>query len=179
MILLDDLQVALAAYHVHQITTPGGIKATGGVEDVVGHLIHARPRDDTANLSFFAKGDDVRLDPHVLDGPHFAGSAHAALYFVHDEQEVVLIGQAPKLGEKFRPKVIVPTLALDRLDDQSGNIVWVGAHGLLDLGHGLGFCFDRFGQDLIGDGEAQFRVDDARPVESGEVHVLARVGCVG
>ena len=74
----------------------------GHVEDVVRHLVDARPGHDAADLRLLAEGDDVRLDADVLDGPHRAGRAHAGLHLVEDEQELVLVGEPAQLARRTR-----------------------------------------------------------------------------
>ena len=39
----------------------------------------------------FGDGDDIRFHIEVLDGPPFAGAAHAALHLVGDQQDLVFI----------------------------------------------------------------------------------------
>ncbi len=74
--------------------------------------------------------------------------------------------------------MVVAPLGLDRLDDEGRHVVAVLDEGLLHL------C-ERELLDLLHaldlrpvDGEAELRVDDARPRELREVHRLARVGGV-
>ena len=95
------------------------------------------PHDNAANLSLLAEGDDVGFDAHVLDSPHLAGSAHAGLDFVGDQHEVVFVGQPPQFRKELRAEMIVAAFALDRFDDQRGDVVWMCVDGLLDLSDGL------------------------------------------
>ncbi len=68
-------------------------------------------------------GDDIRFDVKMLDRPPLAGASHAALDFVGDEQDVVLVAQFAQGGEEPGGRNDVAALALDGLDQDAGNLI--------------------------------------------------------
>ncbi|MNY02105.1 hypothetical protein D3C86_1346640 [compost metagenome] len=61
--------------------------------------------------------DQVRLDPGVLEGEHFAGAAETGLHFVEDQQDAVL---ARHLADRPQPAgrgAVDSALALHRFQD--------------------------------------------------------------
>ena len=72
-----------------------------------------------------ALGDeqDVGLDAPVLDRPHLPGAAGARLDLVGDEQDAVLGAQLAQALEEAVLGDDVAALALDRLDDDRGDLV--------------------------------------------------------
>src|SRR5690606_10468432 len=116
-LLLDDLDDALAAHHVDEVAAPGRVDARRDLEHRV-DLVETRAGGDAADLGLLGEGEDVGLDAEVLEAPPGAGGAEAGLHFVEDQQELVLVGQAPELAQELAAEVVVAALALDRLDDQ-------------------------------------------------------------
>src|ERR1044071_8573591 len=70
----------------------------------------------------------------MFAAPGLAGDTKPALHFVEDEQDVVLVADAPQGPEPLRPEMIVAPFALDRLDDNRRDILAVDGDDLLDLG---------------------------------------------
>ena len=66
---------------------------------------------------------DVRLHAPVLDGPHLPGPTGAGLDLVGDEQAAVLVADAAQALEEAVLRDDVPALALDRLEDDRGDLV--------------------------------------------------------
>ena len=69
--------------------------------------------------------DHVGLDALVLDGPHAAGAPDAALHLVGDEHDAVRGAEVAQLAEPARGRDDVAALALDRLDDDRGDVARV------------------------------------------------------
>ena len=67
--------------------------------------------------------EDVRLHAPVFDGPHLAGPARARLDLVGDEQDAVLVADVAQALEEAVLGDEVAALALDRLDDDRGDLV--------------------------------------------------------
>jgi len=84
----------------------------------------------------FGGADDVRLDAPVLDGPHLAGSPHARLHLVHDQQDTVLVTDVPQAWKKALRRDDVPPLPLDGLHDNGGDLLWrqgLGEHRVFEV----------------------------------------------
>ena len=83
-----------------------------------------------------ARGDalgreqDVGLDVPVLDRPHLPGAAGARLDLVGDEQDPVPVAQLAQARQEVVLGDDVAALALDRLDDDGGELV--GRHQALE-----------------------------------------------
>ena len=73
-----------------------------------------------------ADAHDVGLDALVLARPHRAGAADAGLHLVDHEQDAVLVAQRAQVGEPARRRHDVAALALDRLDEDRGDVARVG-----------------------------------------------------
>ena len=100
-----------------------------------------------------------------------------ALDFVEDEQEVVLVANPPQRAQELAAEMVVAALALDRLDDDGGDVGGFLREDVADLFQGELFFLDDRRLALGGrQGEVQARGDNARPGELGEVGDLARVG---
>ena len=132
-VLLDDLEITAEPHHIYEVATPRRVDACRFGEYVVSHLVDPGPGKNPAHLGFLAEAKDVRLEPKVLIGPHFPRDADARLHFIDDEQKLVFVGELAKRVKKLRTKMIVAALALNRLDDEPGNVVRVVDEGLLDL----------------------------------------------
>ncbi len=101
----------------------------------------ARPGDDAGQRQpagqALADAHDVGLDAVVLARPHRAGAADAGLHLVDDEQDAVLVAQPAQVGEPAGGRHDVAALALDRLDEDGGDVARVGElreQHLLDVG---------------------------------------------
>ena len=66
---------------------------------------------------------DVRLDAGVLDREHPARPPHARLHFVRHEHDAVRRRERAQPLEELIRRHDVPALALDRLDDDGGDLV--------------------------------------------------------
>ncbi len=71
----------------------------------------------------FGGGDDIRFHIKVLDGPPFAGAAHARLDLVGDEQDIVFIAQFTQGGEEPGRRDDVTAFALDGFNQNAGHFV--------------------------------------------------------
>ena len=69
----------------------------------------------------------------MLAAPVLAGDAHAALDFVEDEQHVVLVANPAQRLQEFAPEMVVAALALDRLDDDRGDVRGLLGEHVADL----------------------------------------------
>src|SRR5262245_19644365 len=68
--------------------------------------------------------DDIRLDAGVFDREHLAGSSHTALHFVDDEQDAMFVAERPQFAQELWRGDVIAAFALDRLDEDRGNLVW-------------------------------------------------------
>ena len=107
----------------------------------------------------------------MLISPHLARKAHTRLHLVDDEHELVLIGERAQLLEELVPKVVVPSLTLDGLDDESRDVVLVLREGLLDLRDGFFFRFDHLSR-LSLHGEFNLRIADRGQSNFGKYMVF-------
>ncbi len=128
---------------------------------------------------FLAKANTSGSTPKCSKRPPLAGRAEAGLHLVEDEQELVFVGELAQLLEELGAEVVVAAFALDRLDDESRDVVSVLRHRGLDLGHGLALERHCRLETLRRRREAQHRIQDPRPGELGKVLGLARIGGVG
>ena len=162
---------------VGEVAAPGRADAAGEAEAVVLDLVQARPGHDAADLGFLAEDQQVGQHVEMLAAPVPAGNAHAALDFVEDEQEVVLVANPPQRAQELAAEMVVAALALDRLDDDGGDVGGLLREDVADLFQGQLLFLDDRRLTLGGrQGEVQARGDDARPGELGEVGDLAGVG---
>ena len=94
----------------------GGVRTGPPIHDFRArdHRAQRQPARDA-----FRGSEDVGRDAKMLGGPHLAGTAHAALHFVEDQQDAVTIGQAPQLFEENLRRNQIAAFALDRLDDDA------------------------------------------------------------
>ncbi len=58
----------------------------------------------------------------MFAAPISAGGAHAALHFVENQEHFVLVADAAERSQPFAAEMIVATFALDRLDDDRGDV---------------------------------------------------------
>ena len=61
----------------------------------------------------------------MLPAPHRAGGAEAGLHLVEDQQRLALVGDPAQGREELAAEVVVPALALDRLEDDRGDLVYL------------------------------------------------------
>ena len=83
------------------------------------------PRDTCAQRqsrgNSFGDADDVRLDAVMLQGKHFSGTAHAALDFVHDEHDAVLVADPPQALKEAVRSGKITAFALHGFDYDCGD----------------------------------------------------------
>src|SRR6185503_18379649 len=79
--------------------------------------------DRHAGSDALGNRDEVGLDAGVLDRPPAPGPAHARLDLVGDEDDPVLIAQLAQAAQEAGRGGEVAALALDRLDDDGGNVL--------------------------------------------------------
>ncbi len=89
---------------------------------VVLHLVQPRPGHDAADLGLLAERQQVRQHAEMLAAPVPAGDAHAALHFVEDQQHFVLVADPAQRLQPFAAEMVVAAFALDRLDDDRGDV---------------------------------------------------------
>src|SRR5450830_766763 len=135
-VFFDHLEVACRPHHVHEIAAPGRVDPGGDLEDGI-DVVDAIVDGDPADLRLLAEDEDVRDDAGLLEGPHRAGHPHARLHLVADQEKLVFVGEAPEAAEELGPEVVVAPLALDRLDDEGGDLVSALCQGVPDLAVGL------------------------------------------
>src|ERR1700688_3213617 len=68
--------------------------------------------------------DDVGMDATVLNGKPFAGTADAALDFIHYQQDAVLVADAAQLFHEDCWSNDISAFALNRLDKNRGDFFW-------------------------------------------------------
>src|SRR5215217_6321709 len=99
----------------YRVAAVGGAKAPN--VDRVHDLrlsCNAGYRESTAHA--LGRGNDVRLDPRVLDGEHLARPAETRLDLVHDHHDAVLVAQLPQsphVEVRERYEAALPTHRLD------------------------------------------------------------------
>ena len=69
-----------------------------------------------AGAQTFGERHDVRRHPPVFTGKHLAGTAHARLHFVEDQQDAVLVTQCAQAGKETIGCYQVAAFALDRFN---------------------------------------------------------------
>src|SRR6185312_7541721 len=69
-----------------------------------------------AGSNTFGYGDDVRLHARVLNGPHLSCAPGARLHFIRNQQDAVLITDAPQLLHVLARSRDVPAFTLDWLN---------------------------------------------------------------
>ena len=79
-------------------------------------------RQRQARREPFADEQDVGRDVFVLDRPHAAGAADAALYFVGDERDAVRVADCAQLRKPTGRRHDVAALTLNGLDEDRGDV---------------------------------------------------------
>ena len=77
----------------------------------------------SAGGNAFRRCDNIRLHAPVFDRPPFAGAPHAALHFVHDQQDAVFIAQLAQRREESVRRDNVSAFALDRFDQDTRDLI--------------------------------------------------------
>jgi len=178
-LLAVDLEVALGPNHVDDVATPCRVDSAGYREAVLLKLIKTGTGNKAADLGLLAEAEDIGLDGSVmLPGPHLPGDAHAALDFVEDQDDLVLVADLAQLLEERGPELVVPAFALDCFNDEGADVIRIAPDGLLDLADSHFLKPLHVGQVLL-EGPCDLRGNDTWPVELCEKLVLVRVVCVG
>src|SRR5262245_966795 len=113
----------------------------------------------------------------MFAAPIAPGCAHAALHFVNNQQDIVLVGNRSQFLQPLTPKMVVAAFALDWLDDDRANVDVALLDEVSDLALSLLFALDhvrfalRFRKRKI-----NVRTRDARPIKFGKQIRLARIG---
>jgi hypothetical protein len=123
---------------VHQLGAPGD----GGERQAAGDALRGRHQ--------------VRHDRLVVDGEPVAGATEAGLDLVGDEHHAVLLRPGGERGQEPRRRYDEAALALDRLDDQAGEVL--GADLLVEH-------VDRAGRGLLAGQPVTQRVRHRRAVD--------------
>src|SRR5579884_866333 len=82
------------------------------------------------------QADNIRLHVPMLDCIELAGSAHAGLHLVGDEEESVFVAQCAESRQESRRGHTVAALALNWLNEDGGNFIRrrdAPKYGFLDL----------------------------------------------
>ena len=77
--------------------------------------------DRHASGQALGHGDQIRLDTGMLEAEPGAGATEAGLHFVEDQNDAMLLGQLAQCLEKLRWRGEEATIALHRLDEDSGH----------------------------------------------------------
>src|SRR6266480_4472733 len=112
----------------------------------------------------------------MFAAPIAAGRAHPALHFIEDEEDFIFVADAPKRLQPFTAKMVIPALALDRLNDDGADVDLAFINKFSDLTFRFLFAVDyvafllRFGQS-----EVDARARNPWPIELGEQIRFARI----
>ena len=113
----------------------------------------------------------------MFTAPITSRRTHAALHLVEDEKNVVLVANLSQCLQPLAAEMVVPTLTLNRLDDDGADVDVALVDEVPDLALGLLFARNHIGFALR---FRQRKIDvwtrDARPIELGEQIGLARIG---
>ena len=107
-----------AAHRVARAGRPVAARGPGHEFTTSHHRAQGHPRGK-------ALGEHHHVGDHaeVLGGEHPAGSSHPGLHLVEDQQDPVLVADAPQRRQKIRQRQQVSALAQDRLHDHRGHIL--------------------------------------------------------
>src|SRR6266480_5806986 len=113
----------------------------------------------------------------MFAAPVASRCAHAALHFIKDEKNLVLIANLSQFVQPFAAEMIVTAFALNGLDDDGANVYATLVNKLADLALGLLFARNHIGFSLrFWQRKIDVRTRDSRPVELSEQVRLARIG---
>ena len=88
---LDDLKIVRRTHHVGEVSAPGRIQPAGKAKCVVLYFVQPRTSHDATHLRFFPKREQIWQNVEVFAAPVAAGHGYAALHFVKDQKDLVLI----------------------------------------------------------------------------------------
>src|SRR5436190_23773881 len=105
----------------------------------------------------------------MFAAPVASRCAHAALHFIKDEKNLVLVANLSQFQQPFAPEMIVTAFTLNRFDDNGADIDAALVYEVTDFAFGLLFARNHIGFALR---LRQRKIDmwrrDARPIELGE-----------
>lgn len=89
----------------------------------------------TGSLGLLGESHDIwgSLEVPVVVGPELTGGTDTGLDLVDDQKDVVALGDLAQTAEELRRGVVVTTLRLDGLNDDSGNRVVEGLDDVLNF----------------------------------------------
>ena len=95
-----------------------------GAARPLGHdgLLRDHHADGQSRAEALGQRHDVGRDAPVLAREHLAGTPDAGLHLVEDQQDAVPVAQRPQAGEEPVRRHEVAALALDRLDQDRGDL---------------------------------------------------------
>ena len=109
------------SFNAHRIAAEsGGMRAGDPVHELGARQHHAQRH---AGGNALGDGDDVRLNAGVLDGPPFSAASRAALDFIGDQQNAVLIADAAQFAHELGGRRHVAAFALDRFNEDGGALL--------------------------------------------------------
>ena len=125
--LLDD---SLAHDDTGWVTNPS-VELTVGL---IGNE-HLVSEEVASSLSLLGEGDHIgrRAQVPVVMSPEGTGGTETGLDLISNEDTSVLLGDVTETLEERRGSVVVTTLGLDRLNDETGNGAVPCGHDALDL----------------------------------------------
>src|SRR4029078_7303571 len=93
-----------------------------------GFLIYVAPgydgaAGDVAAAKSLGESDDVRLEVPVFEAEHFAGATESGLDLIDNEEGAIFATDLLGFYEKIALRIL-DTFALDRLDDEGGDIAF-------------------------------------------------------
>lgn len=131
----------------------------------------------TSSLSLFGEGNHVGrvLEVPVLVSPEFAGGANTSLNLVDNQENIVLAGQSAQLLEESWASMVVTTLALNRLNDDSSRGKVPGLDQVLNLIQAGLFSLGILFSVLV---ERIFKLGEGRlgPVKGRNIQLVNRLG---
>ncbi|KUI60105.1 hypothetical protein VP1G_11164 [Cytospora mali] len=131
-------------------------------------------------LRLLGKGHHVgrRGKVPVVVGPELASRTDTSLHLVHNQENSVLLGELTEATEELGRGMVVTTLGLDGLDDDSTRGQVPGLDEVLDLGKrvllGLAVLLNMLLERVLEQGEGGLG-----PIKSGNVELVDRLGAGG
>ena len=99
----------------------------------------------SAYLRFLPKRQQIGQHVEMFAAPVASRCAHAALHFVEDEKDIVLVANLSQLLQPFAAEMIVAAFALDRLDDDGADVDLALVDEVADLALGFLLALDHIG----------------------------------
>ena len=123
-LFIHNLQHHCCAYHVNQVAAKRRVQPTWYMKNILSHFVDACTRDKTADMEFLSECHHIRFYK-IFVRPHFSGDAHADLYFVKNQHDIVFIAESSQFHKKFFSKMFIAAFRLNRFDDKRGNVVFI------------------------------------------------------